>query len=94
MASRPSCVGSLGFDPAERAENCDALKEVEGLLDEGDFQGAVTRYFNLPADDDYTYHALASVRLAEAQHALSLGGKNGLLDWYHDAAGSLVSFLI
>ena len=48
---------------------------------------AITYLFSLPEDDDYVYHATASVTLEQVQAAILAGGANGLHAWYGEAAG-------
>ncbi|KAF2456279.1 hypothetical protein BDY21DRAFT_415907 [Lineolata rhizophorae] len=69
--------------PAEETD--DAADNAGGR---NDFRAAVVRAFNLKPDDDYVYHATASVTLAQVQQALNAGRKGGLHAWYRDQDGN------
>ena len=47
--------------------------------------------FNLPEDDNYVYHAIASVTLAQVQVAIDHGAVSGLHAWYFDREGRPVT---
>jgi hypothetical protein len=89
-----TCTGSSGWDPAARIRDADATARVADLLNRDDFAGAIKAYFSLPAHDSYAYHAITTVTLPQVQHVVSLGGANGLHDWYaplsDDSSSSLV----
>ncbi len=81
----PHTIGASSFDP-------DALFEAWGegqksLPVKDDFQFSISTTFNLPQNDNYVYHAIASVTLAQVQKAVEHGGKNGLHAWYIDGDG-------
>lgn len=46
--------------------------------------------FKLPVADKYVYRAVTSVLLPQVQHAVSMGGVNGLYAWYRDLSGQPV----
>jgi hypothetical protein len=56
-----------------------------------DLRSAIQTAFHIPPTDTYTYHAHASVTLAQAQSAIAAGTANGLCDWYLDSSGTSVS---
>ncbi|KID75384.1 uncharacterized protein G6M90_00g060000 [Metarhizium brunneum] len=91
--SRPSrvqarCVGNPSFRPEDIAQNQDRLKQARDLLSKNDLYQASRMLLGLPEPDVYTYHAIASVKLAEAQHVVDRGGDNGLHGWYKAEDGS------
>lgn len=95
--SRPSkvparCVGNPSFRPEEIIKDQDRLKEARDLLTQNDLYQASRVLLGLPERDTYTYHAIASVKLAEVQHVVSRGGANGLHAWYKAEDGSPVSY--
>ncbi|KIY01983.1 uncharacterized protein Z520_02121 [Fonsecaea multimorphosa CBS 102226] len=59
---------------------------IHAHLRENEFRAAITTAFELPAGDNFTYHATASVNLAQAEAAVRAGRKNGLHAWYVEAA--------
>lgn len=65
--------------------------QIDELLKNDDLLGASRMLFKLPNDDDYIYHATASVSLAQVQHIVQLGGINGLHNWYKSTDGTPVS---
>lgn len=85
-ARRPSCVSSHAFDPDDlfaKWANGDAHPTSS---DDNDFRGAIIRAFNLPANDTYVYHAIASVTLTQVQTAINAGAQHGLHAWYPESA--------
>ena len=47
-----------------------------------DFKSSIISVFNLPHNDNYVYHAVASVTLSQVQEAINHGAKFGLHNWY------------
>ncbi|EFY85595.1 hypothetical protein MAC_08375 [Metarhizium acridum CQMa 102] len=91
--SRPSkvqgrCVGNPSFRPEDIAKNQDKLKQARDLLSKNDLYQASRMLLGLPERDVYTYHAIASVKLAEVQYVVDRGGDNGLHGWYKAEDGS------
>ncbi|KAK8927358.1 hypothetical protein H634G_05353 [Metarhizium anisopliae BRIP 53293] len=82
------CVGNPSFRPEDIAKNQDRLKQARDLLSKNDLHQASRMLLGLPEPDVYTYHAIASVKLAEAQHVVDRGGDNGLHGWYKAEDGS------
>ncbi|KAL8672431.1 MAG: hypothetical protein Q9168_003109 [Polycauliona sp. 1 TL-2023] len=86
MGPRAQTTGSAQFDP-------DALlvswaKDSETLLPHGtDLRSSIVAAFNLAQSDNYVYHAVASVTLAQVQQAIDHGGQHGLHAWYPDESG-------
>lgn len=67
------------------------------LPENDDFRSSITKTFGLPEDDNYVYHAIASVSLAQVQHAIDVyknttkhGAESGLHAWYFDNEGEPV----
>ncbi|MCJ1439162.1 hypothetical protein MMC27_008553 [Xylographa pallens] len=60
------------------------------LFDNNNLQHAIITTFELPCNDSYVYHAIASVSLAQVQKAISHGGEAGLHAWYLDEQGKLL----
>lgn len=84
---KPYCEGAASFDPDEFFDSWTA----ESLPRGNDFRGAITAAFKLRPDDDYVYRAeAAAVTLAQVQHAIGFGGRNGLHAWYVDDDGNEV----
>ncbi|KAJ6779369.1 hypothetical protein PWT90_07932 [Aphanocladium album] len=92
-SKKPLCVGSTGFEPSTVATDGALQQQVEELLKRDDLLGASRILFKLPINDDYIYHATASVSLEEVQHIVQLGGVNGLHNWYKTSDGAPVSHL-
>ena len=90
--NRPYTEGSSSFDPDEVLS--DDLKSPESVLQRclkiDGLWPAITYLFNLPEDDEYVYHATASVTLEQVQKAIIAGNANGLHDWYLDSEGKPV----
>ena len=83
---RAQTTGSADFQPdvflASWAKDLKMLLPQEnGLL------SSIIAAFNLGQSDNYVYHAVASVTLAQAQDAIEHGSDNGLHAWYFDEAG-------
>ncbi len=84
----PRTTGTSSFDP-------DALfgawRDGRTFLPvNNDLRSAILTTFSLPQKDNYIYHAIASVTLAQVQQAIEYGGKNGLHAWYIDEDGKPV----
>ncbi|KAK4081989.1 hypothetical protein Purlil1_11398 [Purpureocillium lilacinum] len=84
----PRCVGSPSFRPDEVVDDAPRLQRARDLLAKDDLYEASRALLGLPERDTYTYHATASVKLAEVQHVVRLGGVNGLHGWYRNEDGS------
>lgn len=88
----PSCAGNPSFKPKTVFDDSDRLQEaLDWLHRENSLYQACRVLFNLPHPDDYTYHAIASVTLAEVQHAIDLGASHNLHAWYRNPDRSPVS---
>ncbi|KAK2045192.1 hypothetical protein LZ31DRAFT_521379 [Colletotrichum somersetense] len=81
------CVGSPSFSPDEYAKDAARRERANELLAADDFYGAVVLSFRLPDPDDYVYHAMTAVRLAEVQRVVAMGRANGMHAWYRDDGG-------
>lgn len=84
------CVGSPSFNPHELILDTDRQKQAQHILAKNDLYNASRVLFGLPERDIYTYHAMTSVKLAEVQNVVNLGGKNGLHSWYRNEDASPV----
>ncbi|KAJ3516392.1 hypothetical protein NM208_g14848 [Fusarium decemcellulare] len=69
-------------------EDTDRQKQALDLLAHDDLYNASRVLLQLPEQDLYTYHAITSVKLAQVQHVVGLGGVNGLHSWYRNEDGS------
>lgn len=61
------------------------------LPNDNDLRSSIISTFNLPPNDDYIYHATASVTLSQVQTAINHGGDSGLHAWYLDDEGNPVN---
>ncbi|KAH6604129.1 hypothetical protein Trco_007575 [Trichoderma cornu-damae] len=87
-ATKTRCVGSPSFAPDEVIQDGPRLKQVRDLLAANDLYNASRALLGLPERDTFTYHAMTSVRLAEVQRVVELGGVNGLHAWYRGEDGT------
>jgi hypothetical protein len=96
MSSRriTHCVGSPGFQPQQLVEDPGRQSEAQQYLAKDDLLSASRVLFSLPDPDEYVYHAMTSVKLAEVQRVISLGGVNGLHAWYRAEDGSPVRHIL
>ena len=79
-------IGSAEFDPD--AFLASWAQDFPTLLPQGnDLRSSIIAAFNLAQSDNYVYHAVASVTLAQVQEAIQHGDENGLHAWYPDEAG-------
>lgn len=62
------------------------------LPEDDDLRSSIISTFNLPHNDSYVYHAIASVTLSQVQQAVNHGGKAGLHAWYLDGEGKPVRY--
>ncbi|KAL8638562.1 MAG: hypothetical protein Q9228_004290, partial [Teloschistes exilis] len=83
---RAQTTGSSDFDPdaffEKWAKNGNAL-----LPQNNDLRSSIISAFNLAQSDNYVYHAIASVTLAQVQEAIDHGAENGMHAWYPKEAG-------
>ncbi|KAK7917148.1 hypothetical protein PG985_010756 [Apiospora marii] len=75
---------SPAWDPVAYIADSELHERAAAFLAKDDFASAVAVSFNLPPRDAYVYHAIVSVTLAQVQHAIGMGGANGLHTWYRD----------
>jgi hypothetical protein len=84
--ARPHTVGASSFDPDAFFEKRDeAIVPYNNHL-----QACIKRAFKLKPNDDYVYHAIASVTLEQVQIAINHGSANGMHAWYRDEKGEQV----
>jgi hypothetical protein len=81
-----STVGSNSFQPDDLFTDTALIESLRAHLNKGDFRSAIVSAFRLPQNDDYIYHATASVTLAQVQNAIEAGSSHGLHDWYLDSS--------
>lgn len=84
-------VKSASFDPAQFFDAWSG-RSLDLLPQDDDLRGSITKAFGLKDSDDYVYHAISSVTLAQVQHAVNCGaGQSGMLHaWYRDSDGKQV----
>ena len=86
MASKPRTTGVAQFDP-----DTFFASWADGKLPRNNqFRASIISTFELPDNDSYVYHAIASVTLAQVQEAINHGGESGLHAWYLDDSGKPV----
>ncbi|EXJ55085.1 hypothetical protein A1O7_08010 [Cladophialophora yegresii CBS 114405] len=90
MAPSPPAVtdGSKTWAPSHLFDNSspETWNAVHSHLKADEFRAAIASAFELPQGDSFTYHATASVNLAQAEAAIRAGRVNGLHDWYVEPA--------
>ncbi|KIW63528.1 hypothetical protein PV04_08523 [Phialophora macrospora] len=90
MAPSPPAVtdGSKTWAPSHLFDNTnpEIWDKVHSHLKANEFRAAIASAFELPQGDSFTYHATASVNLAQAEAAIRAGRANGLHDWYVEQA--------
>jgi hypothetical protein len=84
-------VKSTSFDPVQLFDTWTG-RSSELLPQEDDLKSSIIKTFGLNESDDYVYHAIASVTLAQVQDAVDKEpGQNGMMHaWYRDADGKQV----
>ncbi|KAL8719494.1 MAG: hypothetical protein Q9225_003503 [Loekoesia sp. 1 TL-2023] len=83
---RAQTNGSIHFDPDAFFQSW--IGDPSALLPQNnDLRSSIISAFNLAQSDNYVYHAIASVTLAQVQEAIEHGAENGLHAWYPDASG-------
>lgn len=90
MAPSPpaSTDGSKTWAPSHLFDNdTDIWDRIHGHLNANEFKAAVTTAFELSRGDNFTYHAAASVNLAQVEAAIHAGRANGLHAWYIEPVG-------
>ncbi|KAH7316502.1 hypothetical protein B0I35DRAFT_354918 [Stachybotrys elegans] len=85
----PYCVGSSSFNPEEIFSDLPRQDSVRLQLQLGDLFKASCTLLGLASDDDYTYYAIAAVKLRQVQNIVDIGGVNGLHVWYRNLDGSV-----
>lgn len=90
-SNAPRCVGNPSFRPEEAVKDTVRHQQARDLLANNDLYEASRVLLGLPERDTYTYHATASVKLAEVQSVVDMGRVNSLHAWYRDEDGSPVS---
>lgn len=80
----PATEGSKTWSPQHLFDNNnpELWPRVHSHLNAHEFRAAITTAFELSAGDNFTYHASASVNLAQAEGAIRAGRINGLHAWY------------
>ncbi len=85
----PSTVGSSTFIPDRFLEKW-AVGEFSAPQ-ANDLESAIKKVFGLNDNDQYVYHATASVTLGQVQFVINQADKHGLHAWYRDDAGQQVN---
>ena len=85
---RARTKGASHFEPDALFETWS--KDRKGMPENDDLRSSIISLFNLPHNDSYVYHAIASVTLSQVQEAVNYGGKVGLHTWYLDDEGKPV----
>lgn len=85
---RARTQGASHFEPDTLFEAWS--KDKERLPENDDLRSSIISVFNLPHNDSYVYHAVASVTLTQVQEAITHGGQAGLHTWYLDDEGKAV----
>jgi hypothetical protein len=80
-------IGTAGFEPNEWLDAWNSSKAPSN----NDFGSAIRIAFGLKPKDDYVYHAIASVTLAQVQAAIDHGDANGMHAWYRDEGEAQVT---
>ena len=78
-ARKARTVGAASFDPDDFF---DAWIGPDSGPQNDDLKGAIIRAFKLKTNDDYAYHAIASVTLSQVQQAIRAGRQHSLHAWY------------
>ena len=84
------CVGSPSFQPQQLIEDANRQSKAQQHLANDELRAASRVLLSLPDPDAYVYHAMTSVKLAEVQRIVSMGGVNGLHGWYRAEDGTPV----
>ncbi len=83
---RAQTTGSADFEPDDFLASW--AKDSKTLLpQENGLRSSIIAAFNLGQSDNYVYHAVASVTLAQVQDAIEHGSDHGFHAWYSDDAG-------
>ena len=86
-------MGIATSNPHSYFKDASLITASFSQLDKNDLGSAIIKGFNLPEDDSYIYHAIASVTLSQVQAAIDAGTAHGLCDWYLDLNGTSVHSL-
>lgn len=76
---RARTIESAQFDPDAFFQR---WASEPNLPPDSDLRSSIIKAFDLPLNDHYVYHAIASVTLANVQQAISVGSQHGLHAWY------------
>ena len=87
--ARPKAItiGSSSFDPGQFLDRWQA----SDVPQDNNLGDSIRTSFGLKPTDDYVYHAVASVTLAQVQVAIHHGDANGMHAWYRDESGQQVA---
>lgn len=86
--SQVHTIGALYFNPDALFNSWGSKQQT--LPQENDLASSIKTTFNLPYNDTYVYHAIASVTLSQVQEAIDYGAAQGLHGWYFDEEGKPV----
>jgi len=78
------CEGSPSWNPDTYLTDAELHARAQAYLSEkNDLRSAITTSFSLRKADNYVYHAIAAVTLAQVQQGVNLGRAHGLHNWYY-----------
>ena len=80
-------IGSVEFIPDKFFQTWTSSKTITSGLD---LKTSIIDAFSLSNNDQYVYHAIASVTLSQVQEAIGHGAKHGLHAWYIGDDGEAV----
>lgn len=91
---RAGTIGSKKFTPDNFSEQWQKLYQstttfIDDTWEDG-FRDSIIGAFDLPQEDDFVYHAVMSVTLADVQGAVNAGLAKPLCVWYRDEKGDSV----
>ena len=86
--SQARTTGASYFNPDTLFDSWGSKPQT--LPQENDLASSIKTTFNLPYNDKYVYHAIASVTLSQVQEAINHGAAQGLHGWYFDEEGKPV----
>ncbi|KIW12641.1 hypothetical protein PV08_09919 [Exophiala spinifera] len=91
----PATEGSKTWSPEHLFDtsptSSETWQKIHTHLNANEFRAAIATAFELPPDDNFTYHASASVNLAQVEAAIHAGRANGLHAWYVQPATRISS---
>ncbi|KAI0388759.1 hypothetical protein F5Y17DRAFT_180618 [Xylariaceae sp. FL0594] len=78
------CEGSPSWNPDAYLADAEVHARAEKYLSEkNDLRSAIATSFSLRKTDNFVYHAIVAVTLAQMQQAVDAGRAHGLHNWYY-----------